>query len=457
MLYFARPNGCNVGAANPLVTGLAGIGEIKSFAAFLRQKRGLVHDTKRVRAGLGPIESTRTFGVLVNRTRCGQSLYPKPLQPFADSASMLSGHLSRTFATKSSVVKAKGQRQPTATKSHQSVPVGRGEARQKIPATTAHQASAFAGPAPQTAGLPRSSVKTAAAGAESNKSYWNNTPLPTSHPKQCLSGNGQGNVAESGISQHDADQERRQRSSSVDATTSASSGKAPYGVSREAYVPHNLSIQSAVTSNSTQHNTAPHNGAAFGPIGFNQPGGHSSDTRPSPGNAPTTMNSSQSADTSAGSTDARQSTASVSSVDATHAERSMYAQREVPFDVKASRKNGTTAIRDLLETQKITLQEYAPGQKPKVLCPRCHGGSQHEASLAVNISVDSQSAAWMCHRATCGWEGGIDQKTGTACMHCALFHDIAVGISTTLLTSPLCFLGLCPCVRPLSLLIRSHR
>ena len=93
-------------------------------------------------------------------------------------------------------------------------------------------------------------------------------------------------------------------------------------------------------------------------------------------------------------------------------EPSQYAQKEVQFDVAASRKQGGNAIRDLLETQKITLQEYAPGQKPKTRCPRCHGGSQHEDSLAVNISVDSQSAAWKCHRATCGWEGGIDQKAG---------------------------------------------
>jgi len=93
-------------------------------------------------------------------------------------------------------------------------------------------------------------------------------------------------------------------------------------------------------------------------------------------------------------------------------EPSQYAHKEVQFDVTASRKQGGNAIRDLLETQKITLQEYAPGQKPKTRCPRCHGGSQHEDSLAVNISVDSQSAAWKCHRATCGWEGGIDQKAG---------------------------------------------
>lgn len=117
---------------------------------------------------------------------------------------------------------------------------------------------------------------------------------------------------------------------------------------------------------------------------------------------------------------------------AARVEPSMYAQKAVPFDVSASRRKGTTAIRDLLETQKITLQEYAPGQKPKVLCPRCHGGSQHEASLAVNISVDSQSAAWLCHRATCGWQGAIDQKTGTcshdSCRHYVRHHLVLVCI-----------------------------
>ena len=94
------------------------------------------------------------------------------------------------------------------------------------------------------------------------------------------------------------------------------------------------------------------------------------------------------------------------------AQPSQYAQREVPFDVEASRKRGSNPIRDLLETQKIVLHDYAPGQKPKSRCPQCHGGSTHEASLSVNISPDSLSAAWLCHRATCGWEGGIDQKAG---------------------------------------------
>ena len=95
-------------------------------------------------------------------------------------------------------------------------------------------------------------------------------------------------------------------------------------------------------------------------------------------------------------------------------EPSQYAHKEAKFDVAASMKQGSNAIRDLLETQKIVLQEYAPGQKPKTRCPRCNGGTQHEDSLAVHISVDSQSAAWLCHRATCGWDGKIDQKAGTS-------------------------------------------
>lgn len=142
-------------------------------------------------------------------------------------------------------------------------------------------------------------------------------------------------------------------------------------------------------------------------------------TRPTPGGA--------------GTNSAVQTGLQVSSpIAAAHVEPSMYAQKAVPFDVSASSRIGATAIRDLLETQKITLHEYAPGQKPKVLCPRCLGGSQHEASLAVNISVDSQSAAWLCHRATCGWQGAIDQKTGTwapwtVVKHCVHGHVMLSG------------------------------
>lgn len=87
--------------------------------------------------------------------------------------------------------------------------------------------------------------------------------------------------------------------------------------------------------------------------------------------------------------------------------RSQYAQKASAF----GRKLGNTPIRDLLQTQQITLPDYSPGQK-RAQCPKCAGGSTHEESLALNISEDSQSAKWICHRATCGWEGGVDQGAG---------------------------------------------
>ena len=426
-------------------------------------------------AGLNPLGNTRKLSVPVSRARSVQHYQPKPLQSLTDT--MLSAHLSRTFATKSSVVRAKGQRQPISAKSHPSASVGRGEARQTVPAISAQQPFAFAAVAPSTVGLPRSSGKVAAAGARiSDHVPWAQA-TPSTHQKQGPSSHRQGSqVTESETSSYDADQDRRQRSASNPASTSGlassprikghtntgltaqapsnqkhrrpagapTSARAADGTGRDPHAINNPSVQSAVTSNGTKHNTAPQNGAVAAPTGFNQAEGHTSDMRTPRDTVPQTTNGSKSADTSAASNDARQSTDSVPSAEATPSEPSMYAQREVPFDVTASRRNGTAAIRDLLETQKITLQEYAPGQKPKVLCPRCHGGSQHEASLAVNISVDSQSAAWMCHRATCGWEGGIDQKTGTGNVFCLLSHHFGVGSLTIFLTGlPCC---LCNCI-----------
>lgn len=63
-------------------------------------------------------------------------------------------------------------------------------------------------------------------------------------------------------------------------------------------------------------------------------------------------------------------------------------------------------IRDLLSSRGIYLKSYAPGQHTALICPTCKGGSSSEESLSVKIEDDSQSAAWCCHRGTCGWEGG---------------------------------------------------
>ncbi len=235
----------------------------------------------------------------------------------------------------------------------------------------------------------------------------------------------------------DADAERRERSDSSNASTSAAAtttsvNEAIYGTAKDdlnpaqqtsppptsswpyqptaaAEVGHKPAQQASPSNHPTvnphQSPTAQHtrsNGLSYQPntgatVTSPQP---SRPLPPQPQSAPSNGSSHL-----PGSSDAASAQTSAS-------EPSQYAQKEVQFDVAASRKQGGNAIRDLLETQKITLQEYAPGQKPKTRCPRCHGGSQHEDSLAVNISVDSQSAAWKCHRATCGWEGGIDQKAG---------------------------------------------
>lgn len=93
-------------------------------------------------------------------------------------------------------------------------------------------------------------------------------------------------------------------------------------------------------------------------------------------------------------------------------EQSQYAQKASSQHSKL----GTKPIRDLLESKSITLADYSPGQK-RAQCPKCAGGSTHEDSLALHISDDSQSAKWICHRATCGWEGGIDQASGSIAIY----------------------------------------
>ena len=118
----------------------------------------------------------------------------------------------------------------------------------------------------------------------------------------------------------------------------------------------------------------------------------------------------QSSNTSNGAQSAPSSSSPVETANAGPAS-SQYAQRQPRFDVEASRHPGKLAIRDLLATERIMMPEYSPGQK-RTMCPVCEGGSQHEASLSVQIKPDSQSAAWKCFRAKCGWEGGIGQTAG---------------------------------------------
>ena len=65
-----------------------------------------------------------------------------------------------------------------------------------------------------------------------------------------------------------------------------------------------------------------------------------------------------------------------------------------------------SSIRDLLNSNGIYLRNYMPDQYSGIPCPKCKGGSSSEDSLSVKIEEHSQSATWLCHRATCGWASG---------------------------------------------------
>lgn len=46
-----------------------------------------------------------------------------------------------------------------------------------------------------------------------------------------------------------------------------------------------------------------------------------------------------------------------------------------------------------------------PGQNNHLLCPKCQGGDTLEKSLSIYIAPDGGSAAWVCFRGKCGWQG----------------------------------------------------
>ena len=81
--------------------------------------------------------------------------------------------------------------------------------------------------------------------------------------------------------------------------------------------------------------------------------------------------------------------------------------------LKASTGSRST-IRDLLNSHGIYLKNYAPDQYSGIPCPKCKGGSSSEDSLSVKIEDDSQSATWLCHRATCGWASGCSLRSDSA-------------------------------------------
>lgn len=62
-----------------------------------------------------------------------------------------------------------------------------------------------------------------------------------------------------------------------------------------------------------------------------------------------------------------------------------------------------------LDLTQVQLQGPSTTFRPE--CPECGGGSTRENCFAVTVYADNagkpESVAWHCHRATCGFEGGL--------------------------------------------------
>lgn len=378
-----------------------------------------VVNSAKVSAGLIEPGSSRASCVRAGNYSTIRVYLDHPVSSF--SLGIASGQTSvRRVATSSVSVKPRRERSPKASLGVDKLPTSQqAQAAQASPAAPARQQ-----PPPHkanTSGAAASQFDSWLSTGRSQGRQSNRTPGPAK-PQTKHTTNSKGSSAHRSAAAipepQDPYAERRQRSESGQASTSAaatatSAIEATNGTSEGRHTPAQpASAQKGAPVNSHQSTAA---------VGVNQ----TLAQQPAVGNG-TSVNSHQppthtvqhASPTSNGThiPDVPAASAAAAALQSPEPEPSQYAQREVQFDVAATRKQGSNAIRDLLGTQKITLPEYAPGQKPKTRCPRCHGGSQHEDSLAVNISVDSQSAAWMCHRATCGWEGGIDQKAGMAAL-----------------------------------------
>lgn len=70
-------------------------------------------------------------------------------------------------------------------------------------------------------------------------------------------------------------------------------------------------------------------------------------------------------------------------------------------------------VRDLLQELGIALPKYSAGSQ-RTSCPKCLGGNSREKSLAVTIKPNGEGFVYNCFRATCGFKGGHDAKTGVS-------------------------------------------
>jgi twinkle protein len=71
-------------------------------------------------------------------------------------------------------------------------------------------------------------------------------------------------------------------------------------------------------------------------------------------------------------------------------------------------------LEELFDQQRIELHGVMPppernygGSRTKLYCPECQGGREKERNFYVKIDGDRQGATWVCHRASCGFSGGV--------------------------------------------------
>jgi twinkle protein len=68
--------------------------------------------------------------------------------------------------------------------------------------------------------------------------------------------------------------------------------------------------------------------------------------------------------------------------------------------------NPSQNLPDLLVGHGMRPKSYSPGSVQKIICPQCTGGKTREISMTLTIDQDGGGAKWLCHRGTCGFNGG---------------------------------------------------
>ncbi|KAL1829488.1 hypothetical protein ACET3Z_007900 [Daucus carota] len=81
-------------------------------------------------------------------------------------------------------------------------------------------------------------------------------------------------------------------------------------------------------------------------------------------------------------------------------------------EVDAENSMRLSILNKKLENVGIGSGDWNPGQYHGLICPMCKGGNSGEKALSLLIEHDGNTATWTCHRAKCGWKGGLKALAG---------------------------------------------